>query len=112
MNNQEPQVEPQPAPETPVEVAETKAETSESEHLPEPPKIEHKFFEVGDEASRDAFREQVTKFCSKMDFQAMCNEAAMVSGVQRNYVASQATLEVMRTSDGLDSKTLPKLPIH
>lgn len=112
MDNQEPQVEPQPAPETPVEVAETKAETSESEHLPEPPKIEHKFFEVGDEASRDAFREQVNKFCNKMDFQSMCNEAAMVSGVHRNYVAAQATLEVMRTSDCSESKVLPKLPIH
>lgn len=112
MDNQEPQVEPQPAPETPVEVAETKAETSESEHLPEPPKIEHKFFEVGDEASFDAFREQVSQFCNKMDFQAKCNEAAMVSGVQRLHVASQATLEVLRSSDSLDSKTLPKLPTH
>ena len=110
MDNQEPQVEPQPSPEVPVEVAENKVETSE--RLPEPPKIEHKIFEVGDEASRDAFREQVSKFCNKMDFQSMCNEAAMVSGVQRNYVASQATLEVMRTSDCGDSKTLPKLPIH
>lgn len=115
MDNQEPQVEPQSAPETPVEVAETKAETSESEHLPEPPKpkkIEHKFFEVGDEASRDAFREQVNKFCDKLSFQSMCNEAAMVASVHRCYVASQATLEVMRTSDTSDSKILPKLPIH
>ena len=110
MDNQEPQMEPQPAPPEPVEVAENKVENNE--HLPEPPKVEHKFFEVGDEASLDAFQEQVRKFCNKMDFQARCNEAAMVSGVQRCYVASQATLEVMRSSDSLDSKTLSKLPTH
>lgn len=111
MDNQVPQMEPQPSPETPVEVAENKVETT-NEHLPEPPKVEHKFFEVGDEATYVAFREQVRKFCNKMDFQSRCNEAAMVSGAQRCYVASQATLEVMRASGDLDSKTLPKLPTH
>lgn len=110
MDNQEPQMVPQHAPAEPVEVAETKSETRE--RLPEPPKIEHKIFEVGDEDSRIAFQEQVSKFCNKMDFQSLCNEVVMVSGVQRNYVASQATLEVMRTSDNLDSKILPKLPTH
>ena len=107
MNEQE--AVPQVPPAEPVEV-ETKSETSEQ--LPDPPKIEHKIFEVGDEATLDAFQEQVSEFCSKLNFQSMCNEAAMVSGAHRCYVALQTTLEVMRSGDSLDSKTLPELPTH